>query len=135
LIEETLIGCSNKPISEIAIRGVHLILNYLQIEKHIIDSSIIYENTQLKSTNRVVDVCCKEHATTYVNLMGGIGLYTASEFNEKNIELNFLQPALSPYKQFKNEFVPGLSIIDVLMFNPKDWVVEELSKGKILHAK
>ncbi len=32
------------------------------------------------------------------------------------------------YKQFNNEFVPWLSIIDVMMFNSKEQIQEYLNK-------
>jgi hypothetical protein len=36
--------------------------------------------------------------------------------------LRFLQPRPQTYKQYDNPFVPYLSIIDVLMFNPPEQV-------------
>ena len=33
------------------------------------------------------------------------------------LKLKFLDRVIEPYPQFKNDFVPYLSIIDVLMFN------------------
>ena len=41
-------------------------------------------------------------------------------FALNGIELRFLEPEPFRYPQFKNEFVPSLSILDVLMFNGKE---------------
>lgn len=38
-------------------------------------------------------------------------------FPQANIKLCFLKSDIPEYSQYKNAFVPGLSIIDVLMFN------------------
>ncbi|MBU0580424.1 MAG: WbqC family protein, partial [Candidatus Margulisbacteria bacterium] len=57
---------------------------------------------------------------------GGMQLYTKQAFQEFGIELFFLKNSASKYKQFNNEFIPNLSIIDVLMFNPKNKILEML---------
>jgi len=43
---------------------------------------------------------------------------------KNHINLQFLKPQLLQYKQYKETFIPGLSIIDVLMFNS----IEEINK-------
>ena len=50
----------------------------------------------------------------------------------KNIVLNFLDREIEPYKQFGNEFVPYLSIIDLLMFNDIETVQKMITKGKLV---
>ncbi|MBP6454539.1 MAG: WbqC family protein, partial [Bacteroidales bacterium] len=45
--------------------------------------------------------------------------------------LDFVQPKLTEYKQYNDNFVPGLSIIDILMFNDKK-VVKEMMKSYTL---
>jgi len=39
---------------------------------------------------------------------------------------------LKTYKQFSEEFVPGLSIIDILMFNSKEECIELLNDYKLV---
>ncbi len=45
-------------------------------------------------------------------------LYSKETFREQGIDLKFIQSKPFEYTQFSNEFVPWLSIIDVMMFNP-----------------
>ena len=45
------------------------------------------------------------------------------QFKENEIELKFVKTLDVSYKQKNNEFIPNLSIIDVLMFNS----VEEIN--------
>jgi hypothetical protein len=127
LIEEIIIDSSNKTIADMSRESILKVLDYLGVKKKIIRSSSIYANKHLKSIERVIDICIKEGATTYINAIGGIDLYSHDLFNAHHIDLVFLKPVIDTYKQFGNDFVAGLSIIDVLMFNDKDWVVSQLS--------
>jgi hypothetical protein len=58
-----------------------------------------------------------------------MGLYSRDEFLRRGIALKFVRSRPFEYAQFGGEFVPDLSIIDVLMFNPLD-VVRECVKTK-----
>lgn len=84
---------------------------------HFVDSSAIYGNAGLVAQERVIDICLREGARTYINLPGGKVLYSAGAFLEKGVELRFTCPALAPYRQFDKPFEPGLSIVDMMMFN------------------
>ena len=71
-------------------------------------------------------------STQYINPIGGTELYDTDVFQNENIHLNFLESEVPEYRQFKEEFVPYLSIIDILMFNSKEEVKEMLEKYKLL---
>lgn len=60
----------------------------------------------------------------YLNAPGGIEFYNKDKYTENGIDLRFIKPNLKPYDQKVDEFVHGLSIIDVMMFNS----VEEINK-------
>lgn len=67
-------------------------------------------------------------------LPSGKDLYTEDNFAEKNIQLHFLLLNKVSYQQFEEEFIPHLSILDVLMFNPaetiqKKFLLQEYSKS------
>jgi hypothetical protein len=49
-------------------------------------------------------------------------LYQRSDFAAQGIDLQFIKAKPFEYFQFGAPFVPWLSIIDVLMFNPLDVV-------------
>lgn len=66
---------------------------------------------------RVIDICKKVGATRYVNAIGGLELYDEKIFKEAGITLEFLLGRLPLYKQFDDDPLPGLSILDTLMFN------------------
>lgn len=93
------------------------ICNYLEIKTEIIDSSRSYSNMHLKAQGKIIDICKQENAQIYYNTIGGRELYNEDEFKKNNIEIHFLNTLSEKYKQNKNDFVPFLSIIDVMMFN------------------
>lgn len=126
LIERILLT-PPKTISELAIKSVIEISNYLDLETEFDVSSENYDNTHLSGQDRVLDICQKESAQTYINPIGGIELYSKDTFSEKNIDLKFISANKTIYKQFSSEFIPFLSIIDVLMFNDKKQVLEMLN--------
>ncbi len=90
---------------------------YLGIGTQLVPSSAIYGNEQLKREERILDICRLEKATHYINPQGGIALYDRDNFASQRIRLSFLKAGLAPYPQYRDTFVPGLSILDVLMFN------------------
>ena len=67
-------------------------------------------------------------ATEYYNAIGGQELYDRKEFEENGIQLYFVNATLEAYPQLSQEFIPGLSMIDVLMMNSKESVLSLLEK-------
>lgn len=98
----------------------HSIVNtcvYLGIQTEIRISSDIAIDHSLKGQDKVLALCEAVGATTYVNAIGGMDLYSKEIFRERGIDLKFIKSHPFEYEQLGNEFVPWLSIIDVLMFN------------------
>ena len=95
---------------------------HLGITTEIRISSDIAIDHGLKNQDKVLALCSAVDANVYVNAIGGMALYTKETFLEKGIELKFIESKPFHYPQFDNEFVPWLSIIDVMMFNPLDTI-------------
>lgn len=119
LIEE-IINNQEKNLARFIGYSLEKISNYLEIYTKFIYSSDIGKDNNLKAQDKVIDICKNLNTQRYINAIGGEELYNKKVFKENGIELNFLKPELIEYKQFKNKFVPYLSIIDVLMFNSID---------------
>jgi len=96
-----------------------LILDFLEIKTKITISSTINIDHTLKSKDKVIAICKEQCAEIYINAIGGMELYDKSEFLINNIQLNFIKSSPIIYKQYDNQFVSWLSIIDVMMFNDK----------------
>lgn len=119
LIEE----CFNSPskmISELAIYSIKCVSKYLNVSTSFEMSSELYGNTRgFDKADRLIEICKLNGSGHYVNAMGGLELYDKMYFSKNDLKLNFIKTGLTPYKQFNEDFVAGLSIIDVLMFNSK----------------
>lgn len=114
---ENLLATDSKTISQFAIESVITISKYLEINTEFLVSSERYDNKHLERQERLIDICEQENATHYINALGGQDLYSKDSFMRKGVQLNFIKTLPISYEQFKDEFVPWLSIIDVLMFN------------------
>ena len=104
-------------IAELASDSVRTVTLRLGLSTEFVESTRGYSNEELRGQDRVLDVCRREEASVYVNPPGGRELYDAASFAREDIELLFLEPVLAPYVQGRGNFEPGLSILDVLMFN------------------
>jgi WbqC-like protein family len=116
-IEKILRGCAGRSMADVAIESIEQTLVYIGAEENLSRSAGKYNNKHLKLTEKVIDICQKEGATTYVNAFGGQHLFAKNTFDEQGIELLFIKPKMRIYTQFSSDFVGGLSIIDVLMHN------------------
>ena len=90
---------------------------HLDIETEIRRSSDIAIDHRKSSQDKVLALCEAVGATTYINAIGGMELYSRERFQSRGINLNFLRTTPVEYPQFGAEFVPWLSIVDLLMFN------------------
>ena len=93
------------------------ICEVLGIRTEIIISSSVAIDHRLKGGEKVIALCKEVGASTYVNPIGGMDLYSKDTFRGKGLALKFLRPEIFEYVQFGSAFVPLLSIIDVMMFN------------------
>ena len=80
----------------------------------------------------MLDICRKEGATGYINPIGGQKLYSKKAFEEQGIELNFVETVPVAYEQFSKDFIPALSIIDVLMFNSPEAIRKMLDQYRLI---
>jgi hypothetical protein len=108
-----------------ALRGI---AEAIGITTPLVVSSEMTKDGSLKGEARVIAMCEVLGAETYVNPIGGTALYHQACFAEHGLELAFLQSDPRAYQQFGPVSVPGLSIIDVLMFNDAATVREMLEE-------
>lgn len=79
-----------------------------------------------------LNICKALKADTYYNPEGGLSFFDRSKYKNENIEIKFLRSTEIEYNQFSNNFVPFLSIIDLLMFCSKNEVISMMDKFKII---
>jgi hypothetical protein len=109
-------------IADVALDSIRTIAERLEIRTPIVPSSTVYGNAHLHGEDRVLAICKAEKASSYINLSGGRTLYSRERFAAEGIELRFIAPTPIEYQQFGEPFVPWLSIVDALMFNPVEHV-------------
>lgn len=103
---------------EFIFHSIRCIAEYLGIETEIIVSSDLGVGHEKKGKDKVIALCKRVQATEYINPIGGVELYNKTEFLNNGIKLQFIQMEDTiKYKQFRYNFIPSLSILDVLMFN------------------
>lgn len=100
--------------------SITTIKEILEIKTPLFISSDIPIDHKLKSVNKIIKIAQYRKANIYVNPIGGVKLYLKETFKEHELLLCFLKTNDFKYKQYENEYVPFLSILDVLMFNSKD---------------
>lgn len=108
------------------------ISNFLGIKTQLLISSKINIDHNLKSQSKVLEICKALNAQDYINPIGGLELYSKKEFLDSGINLMFMKINSRPYPQFTKEFVPNLSIIDVLMFNSKEEIQKMLNSYELV---
>lgn len=113
----------------------NLVCKYLDIKTELIVSSSLDKNNELKAQDKVIHICKLLGGTQYINAIGGQELYSFDDFKKNGLELSFLNTEFTPYKQFKNEFVPGLSMIDILMFNSPQQIKAMLNAYTLIKGK
>src|SRR5256885_6447997 len=101
----------------------------LAISTEIVVSSSLKIDHSLPGNAKVLALCKHVGADVYINAIGGRELYSKEDFGAHGVDLKFLQTKPFEYAQLGDKFVPWLSIIDVMMFNPPDAVRDCLASN------
>lgn len=131
LIEKIFLS-SETNLFDFVFNSILIIKDYLNIRTSIIKSSdLVICHNDFKGEAKVLEIVKELKGTNYINAIGGRELYNKDSFSANKIKLEFLESEQTTYKQFKNDFIPWLSIIDVMMFLDKKFVIKELNKFKL----
>lgn len=128
---EQVLSFEDKNLAAFLEHSIRCISDYLGVQTQFIRSSDVPNNCALKREYRIYDFCKYVGANTCINAIGGKELYTFEQFREQGIKLGFIHCGNICYKQFSNEFLPSLSIIDVIMFNSKEQICQMLNQYTI----
>ena len=127
-----VLGSPERNVSRFNISSLRKICRYLGIGTEIIVSSELTLDKSLAAESRIIAINKKLKGTQYINPIGGLELYSKERFQANGIELSFLKPRLRPYQQSTAEFLPWLSIVDVMMFNSKEEIMEMLKGYELI---
>ena len=109
-----------------------VICSYLKIDCEVVISSTLQIDHSLQGQEKVLALSKYVGGDVYINAIGGQELYSKETFTLHGIELQFLKSTPFEYEQFNHDFVPWLSIIDVMMFNPLENIRERLSNYTLI---
>lgn len=131
-IVEDIINYEEKNLFLYIYNSIKEVCKYLNIHTEIIISSTIDVDQTLTGQDRVIAICKTLGAEDYYNAIGGQELYQPKDFEKEGINLRFLSSNLVAYKQFNDDFIPWLSIIDVMMFNSLAEIRDMLNEYKLI---
>lgn len=132
LIEEILnygLTEEGKNLAAFLENSIRLTAKELGIDTPIVRASKdVHLDRDYKREDYVVATCKKLGGTEYYNAIGGTKLYFQDFFKANGLELKFvhMDDDIS-YKQFCDDFIPNLSIIDTMMFCSKEQIADLLS--------
>ena len=129
---ESIMSFSKTNLAEFITNSIKNISLFIGINTQFLLSSTIGKNNDLKGPDKVIYICKILRGDTYINPIGGVNLYDKKEFLDNDISLYFLKTNEIKYDQFKNVFIPNLSIIDIIMFNSVHETGELLTKYELI---
>ena len=108
------------------------VCTYMGIDTPLYKTSDITGNCLLSRNERIFDFCRRMGADHYINAIGGQALYDKETFRREGIRLDFICSEADPYDQGGIPFVPGLSVLDAIMFNSREALHERLGQYRLL---
>ena len=132
LLKEIL-ESETESIVELNYRSLMKICDYLNITTEIkLWSEMDVEIEEVKAPDEwALNICKALNVDEYYNAIGGNLFFDKSKYENAGIALNFMETNPIFYKQFSNEFVPYLSIIDVMMFCDKEQIISMIDNINI----
>lgn len=121
-LAEQIVRYEDRNLFRYLVHSITKISEALGIETRIATASTFGIDPSLRHQEKVIALCKAAGAAVYVNAIGGVKLYSDEAFRSAGLELRFIDSKPFDYRQFDAPFVPSLSIIDVMMFNPPDQV-------------
>lgn len=124
---ESILTYHNRDIAELCLKNYRDILEYLGLQRKFLKSSELDYDRALTAKDRLINFSHKFGADCYINTPGGRELYNKLDFAKESVDLKFINSFSIQYDQGIGDFVPNLSIIDMLMNCPSNKIHEFLT--------
>ena len=108
---------------------IKMLNNCLGIDTELLISSDM--NISTTRTQRLVDICKKLEADTYLSGVGGKAYLEADLFEKNGITIEYQAYKHPVYKQVYNGFYPYMSIVDLLFCMGKE-SLEKVREGRVI---
>jgi hypothetical protein len=129
---ETCLTYPEKNLARFLEFSLRTICDYFGIKTEMFVSSSLKKDNNLKGSEKVIAICKSLDGKVYINAIGGKELYNQEHFQQNELELFFLQMGPVTYPQLRGDFVPNLSIIDIMMFNSQERISRLLNEYKLV---
>ena len=103
-----------KYVHELNIALLKLILDILNVNTKVVTSSSIALNEITCKNTRIINLCKSVGATEYLSGVGARVYNDDEMYRQASIKLTYQNFKISEYKQLGQEFLNGLSILDML---------------------
>lgn len=135
LLLEEIFENNYEDITSLNKKALESVCKYLGIEKKInlFSDMGLSIDTPKAPDEWGLNICKSINGVTeYWNPPGGMSFYDKNKYEKAGIKLKFLKINLKPYDQKRQIFEPGLSIIDVMMFNSKEEIQSMLNEYELI---
>lgn len=124
----------HESVAELAIASIGGVYDFLDLPWQHSRSSVCSPETRgLPGAARLIRIAQDMGAGEYTNAPGGRDLYHVDDFLAGGLALSFVESLPFEYDQLNGQrFVPGLSILDLLMFNDVPRARRALSRFRLL---
>ncbi|AHF01114.1 hypothetical protein THIAE_04285 [Thiomicrospira aerophila AL3] len=112
-------------------KSLQLVFEYLGLDKKFVFASELDYEREADRADRLINLSKMFNCDHYINSPGGKELYDKKYFGEQGVQLNFIESQITPYQQFSSEFVPYLSMIDILMNCSKEQIIRMFSNFRL----
>lgn len=126
---QRILTYDDKNLFQFNFHSLQILSQHFGISSDLVVSSTLQIDHSLRAEEKVLAICKNLKAEMYINPIGGFELYSNQTFRSHGIQLRFVRSKPFEYKQFDGVFIPWLSIIDVVMFNPPERIEEYLHSG------
>lgn len=134
LLEEVL-SSEETNLAKFLDHSLRRICDYLGLQPRWFLSSNLHKDVSLRGQDKVLAICKELGANHYINMPGGMDLYDHVSFKANDIRLSFVEPRIIEYTQSEHDFVPYLSIIDLMMFNSQQQCRSMLKEYDLVSAE
>ena len=136
LVQGAMAGDDETSLVHLNVRGLRAVCAYLGLtfNYRIASELDLSLPSDLGPGDWAPAICAALGASGYVNPIGGRELFDPADFASRNVALQFLSFENPVYGVGPYQFEPGLSILDVLMWNSPQAVVKALRTNSTLAA-
>jgi len=128
-VVENSLSIKTNSLTLLNCNAIKKVCEYIGIEwNYSIFSEMNLEIEEVKEPDEWALNICKRlgNVNEYWNSPGGVKFFNKEKYIKNNFVLRFYNQVLSPYYQKRKPFEPGLSVLDVMMFNSPEKIIERL---------